>query len=129
MKRNAIPKQKGVFKRVMKALFRYYPVMTTVTIFCLIVNAVISSIPAIFMQNIFSVLEEALNPALHGGAALGWAEVGGVVTKYMLVLIGMYVVSLSFGAIHAQLLAIITQGFLRKIREQMFNGMQDLPVR
>ena len=51
MKRNAIPKQKGVFKRVMKALFRYYPVMTTVTIFCLIVNAVISSIPAIFMQN------------------------------------------------------------------------------
>ena len=66
MKRNAIPKQKGVFKRVMKALFRYYPVMTTVTIFCLIVNAVISSIPAIFMQNIFSVLEEALNPHCTG---------------------------------------------------------------
>ena len=47
----------------------------------------------------------------------------------MLTLIGMYVVSLIFGAIHAQLLAIITQGFLAKMREQMFDGMQDLPIR
>ena len=116
-------KQKGTFSRVMKALFRYYPGMTTLTIIFLVINAIVSSVPAIFMENIYSVIEDAQT------AGLGWGEVGGDITGNMLVLIGMYVVSLIFGAIHAQLLAIITQGFLAKMREQMFDGMQDLPIR
>ena len=30
---------------------------------------------------------------------------------------------------HTQLMAYITQGFLNKMRRQMFDGMQDLPIR
>ena len=79
--------KRGTFPRVMKALFRYYPRMATITIICIIFNAIVSSLPAIFMQNIFSVMEGAL------AAGQGWAEVGGEIVKYMLILIGMYVLS------------------------------------
>ena len=48
-------KQKGTFSRVMKALFRYYPGMTTLTIIFLVINAIVSSVPAIFMENIYSM--------------------------------------------------------------------------
>ena len=115
-------KQKGTFSRVMKALFRYYPGMTTLTIIFLVINAIVSSVPAIFMENIYSVIEDAQR------AGLGWGEVGGDITGNMLVLIGMYVVSLIFGAIHAQLLAIITQGFLAKMREQIPRQMYDVAI-
>jgi len=114
---------KGTFKRVMKSLFHYYPAMMATVIVCLTVNAIVSSLPAIFMQQVFSTIGEALQQGL------GWAEAGGDIIRSMSILISMYVVSLILGAIHAQMLAIITQGYLMKMRMQMFNGMQDLPIR
>ena len=45
-----MPRQKGVFKRAVKSLFKCYPVMTTITVIFIIGNAIISSLPSIFMQ-------------------------------------------------------------------------------
>jgi len=116
-------KHKGVLGRTLKLLFKYYPKMMTVALLCIIFNAVVSSLPSIFMQRLFSVAEEALRV---GG---GWEKYGGLIVRDMLTLIGLYVLSLVSGAIDKQLMAVITQGFLKKVREQMFNGMQDLPVK
>ncbi len=125
MKTNRVktPKKKGTFFRTLKALFHYYPRMATIIVVCIVINGAVSSLPAIFMEKIFTQLSTALE--------LGqtWAQAGGGIIQSMCILIGMYVVSLVLGAIHAQLLAILTQGFLKKMREQMFNGMQDLPIR
>ena len=41
----------------------------------------------------------------------------------------LYVLSLAAGATYNQLMAIITQGSLAKMRKKMFNHMQDLPIR
>lgn len=116
-------KNKGVLGRTIKLLFHYYPKMMTVALLCIIFNAVVSSLPSIFMQRLFSVAEEALR---LGG---GWEKYGGLIVRDMLTLIGLYVLSLVSGALDKQLMAVITQGFLKKVREQMFNGMQDLPVK
>ena len=115
--------EKGVMGRAVKAVFKYYPKMMTVTVIFIILNAIISSIPSIFMERIFSVVEKALLE--HAG----WAEYGGEIVKDMLILIGLYVVSLVMGAVDKQMMAVITQGFLKKMREQMFNGMQNLPIK
>lgn len=128
MAKNASPamkmkKHKGVLGRTLKLLFKYYPKMMTVALLCIIFNAVVSSLPSIFMQRLFSVAEDALR---FGG---GWEKYGGLIVRDMLTLIGLYVLSLVSGAIDKQLMAVITQGFLKKVREQMFNGMQDLPVK
>ena len=125
MPRNNMPKMsapKGTFKRTMKALFHFYPKMVTIALVLIIFNAVISALPAFFMGKIYTVLENA-------DLSLGWAEYGGIITRNMLTLIGLYVVSLVAGAVDKQLMAIVTQGFLKKMRGQMFNGMQDLPIR
>lgn len=47
----------------------------------------------------------------------------------MAVLAVFYVLSLLAGFAYTQLMAVITQGSLAKMREKMFNGMQDLPIK
>ena len=126
-----MPVQKGVLGRTIKMLFKSYPKMVPITLVLIIVNAIISSIPSVFMERIFTVVGDALKAIADGKilATSGWAVYGAEIIKYMLILISLYVVSLISGAINKQLLAIITQGFLKKTREQMFNGMQDLPIK
>ena len=59
-----------------------------------------------------------------------WASVSGQILR----LVGILVVLLRCRAcwpaiLYTQLMAIITQGSLAKMREKMFNGMQDLPIK
>ena len=126
-KSQAMPKrppiQKGTVKRLLKSLFHYYPVMLPIALVCIVINAAISSIPALFMERLYTLLGDALVQNL------GWSDVAADLAGIMGLLIGMYIVSLIAGAVYTQLMAIITQGYLKKMREQMFNGMQDLPIR
>ena len=117
------PIQKGTVKRLLKSLFHYYPVMLPIALVCIVINAAISSIPALFMERLYTLLGDALVQNL------GWSDVAADLAGIMGLLIGMYIVSLIAGAVYTQLMAIITQGYLKKMREQMFNGMQDLPIR
>ncbi len=130
-RRGGMKAPKGTFKRIMKSLFGFYPRMMTFTLILIVFNAVISALPTIFMQHIFSIIGEALDveSAAHLGTTLGWSDVGGEITRTMLLLISLYVISLASGAVDKQLMAIITQGYLKKMREAMFNGMQDLPIK
>ena len=48
--------KKGVLGRVLKSLFCAYPKTTTFALFCITVNAVISSLPSIFMERVFTGL-------------------------------------------------------------------------
>ena len=126
-KSQAMPKrppiQKGIVKRLLKSLFHYYPVMLPIALVCIVINAAISSIPALFMERLYTLLGDALVQNL------GWSDVAADLAGIMGLLIGMYIVSLIAGAVYTQLMAIITQGYRKKMREQMFNGMQDLPIR
>ena len=105
--------------------------MLPIALVCIVINAAISSVPALFMEQLYTLLGDATNPGnpAHLGQTLPWAEVAPAVAGIIGLLIGMYAVSLIAGAVYTQLMAIITQGYLRKMREQMFNGMQDLPIR
>ena len=126
-KSQAMPKrppiQKGIVKRLLKSLFHYYPVMLPIALVCIVINAAISSIPALFMERLYTLLGDALVQNL------GWSDVAADLAGIMGLLIGMYIVSLIAGAVYTQLMAIITQAYLKKMREQIFNGMQDLPIR
>lgn len=115
--------KKGIFKRTVKALFRCSPKTMTVVLICVIFTAVVSSLPSIFMERVFT----SVGKALANNA--GWAEYGGEITQSMLILIGLYIVSLVSAVINKQLLAVVSHVFLKRMREDMFNVMQDLPVK
>ena len=121
-KRLSGAKSAPILLRLIKMLFSFYPVMLPVALGCILFNAIISSIPSIFMQNVISLVEQSWQ-------AGDWAAVGGQILHFVLILVVLYVLSLAAGTVFNQLMAIITQGSLAKMREKMFNGMQDLPIK
>ncbi len=125
----AVRAPRGTFKRIIKSVFKFYPKMMTVTLILIIVNAIISALPSIFMERIFTVIDRAITAWKADPSINAWSVYGGEITRFMLTLIGLYVFSLAAGAVDKQLMAIITQGYLKKMRGYMFNGMQDLPIR
>ena len=58
-----------------------------------------------------------------------WDGVSAQILGLVVVLAIFYVLSLAAGFAFNQLMAVITQGSLAKLREKMFNGMQNLPVK
>ena len=112
----------GVFKRLIKMLFKFYPKMVPITIFGIIFTAVASAIPAVFMQNVISLIEK-WQPVGD------WALASQEIVPNVMVLIVMYVLSIISMTVETQLVAIITQGFLSKMRTTMFEGMQNLPIK
>ena len=48
------PRQKGILKRTIKSVFHFYPKMLTVSLICIIFNAVVSALPSRIMQTGFS---------------------------------------------------------------------------
>ena len=113
---------KGVLGRLIRTIFQFYPVMLPIALVCILINAVVSSIPSIFMQNIILVVEE------HWQSG-DWAAASADVFRLVGLLVIFYIISLAAGVTFQQLMAIITQGSLAKMRKKMFNGMQKLPIK
>ena len=113
---------KGVLRRLLRMLFEFYPVLLPVTMVCIVINAVVSAIPSVFMQNIIQIVDDSYK----GG---DWDSVAGRILGYVAVLVVMYIISLIAGTFYTQMMAIITQGSLKKLREKMFDHMQDLPIK
>ena len=112
----------GTMKRLISMLFRFYPALLPFTIGCILVNACVSALPSLFQQRIIALIELSWRDG-------DWAGVSGKILRLVGILASMYAVSLIAGLIYNRTMAIITQGSLKKFREQMFNGMQDLPIR
>ena len=113
---------KGVLRRLLRTLFEFYPVLLPITMVCIVINAVVSAAPAIFMQNVIQVVDDSYQSG-------DWSAVSGRILTLVAILVAMYIVSLIAGAFYTQMMAIITQGSLKKLREKMFSHMQDLPIR
>lgn len=113
-------------KRTIGRLFRmtcnFYPVLLPASVLCIVFNAVVSSIPSVFMQNIIAVVEGSWQSG-------DWSAVGPQILRLVVLLAVFYLLSLLAGFTYNQLMAIITQGTLKKLRERMFGGMQRLPVK
>lgn len=115
-------RKKGVVGRLLKTMFAFYPVMLPLAVACITMNAAVSSIPSIFMQNVIAIVEASWQTG-------DWVDVGPGILRFVAALAGFYILSLAAGLTYNQCMAIITQGTLKKLREKMFNGMQRLPVK
>ena len=114
--------RKGVFGRLLKLLFRSFPVLLPVAAFCILFNAVAAAVPAIFQQKVIAVIEQWFTSG-------DWPSAKAQIVPLLTVLGGLYVLAALSSVSYSQLMARITQGFLYKVRRAMFNGMQDLPIR
>ncbi len=109
--------------RVVKLFVSSYPRLIPLVVVCIIGAAIVAACPAIFTQQVFAALEEALKNGWD------WPTVSAEILPLIGILAGLYAMSLTFTTVQSQLMAYITQGFLNKLRRKMFDGMQNLPIR
>ncbi len=121
------PKRKMNFKvlgRVVKFLVKSYTVLIPLACVCIILAAIVASIPAVFTQRVLAVITEYLD-----SGNTDYAEAAAEIVPLVLTLVGLYICSITFTTTQTQLMAYITQGFLHKMRCRMFDGMQNLQIK
>ena len=106
----------------LKKFFGFYPVLAPLTVFCILFSAIVAAIPAVFIQRVLAVIERWYQSG-------NWAAARAEILPYIFLLVGLYTLSILSLTLETQLMAVMTQGFLDKMRREMFDGMQDLPIK
>lgn len=115
--------RKHTFRRVIKTVFKAYPVMVPFIIMCIIFSAVVAAMPDVILPTIIKTLEAAVNNKQS------FDEVFPLLSPSLTKLIIFYICALILTVLQTQMLAYMTQGYLSKMRIDMFNKMQNLPIR
>lgn len=108
--------------RVVKLLFHYYPKAVPAAVACILFSAITAALPAIFLEQVTNAIQSCL---MNGTP---WSVASGIIVPKVMILIAFYIISLIAVTLETQMAAVITQGFLDKMRKSMFNGMQSLPI-
>ena len=115
--------RKKSFKRLIKMVLSYYPVLFPLIVVLIITNAILGALPSIFQQNVVAVLQQAWEQGWT------WEVTKPFIVKLVTMLAIIYAIALIIGIVYNQLMAFFTQGVLHKIRKEVFTHMQKLPIR
>ncbi len=114
--------KKGSAGRLFKTLLGFYPTLLPAVMVCILAAAVLNSTGTIFLQQALAVIEGSWESG-------DWASVQPQILRIVVTLACVYAVGLACNTFWNRAMATITQGSLEKLREKMFNHMQDLPIR
>ena len=112
----------GTMARLIKMLFSFFPVLLPLVMAGVILCGLINSIGAVFLQSALEVISTSWQTG-------DWAAAQPKILKIVLTLGAIYLVGNLSSLFWNRYMAVITQGSLEKLREKMFNRMQDLPIR
>ena len=108
-------------KRVIKTLFSLYPVLLPITLAFILLSSAAAAVPDVFIKKVIDIIKRWSETG-------DWAGAKAELIPTMTVLVTIYMIALIMVFVYNQLMAVITQGFLSKMRQKMFNGMQNLPI-
>lgn len=115
-------KKSNTLKRLLKTLINYYKPLIIIVFICIIISAVASLGSSIFIK---TLIDDIIEP----GIKYGFDSVKDDLLKLSIIMGIIYLVGILASFIYNRLMAIITQGFLAKLRLDMFNHMETLPIR
>ena len=121
--KNKTENQLKTLKRLLKMMLSFFPKMLPLILVFIILNAILGALPSIFQQNVVAVLENSWNNNIS------WADTKPQVMHFVFILGGLYALALIISFTYNQLMAFFTQGFLKKVRDEMFEHMESLPIR
>ena len=110
------------FPRLVRYVFRHYPVRIGLTVVCVIMAAIASAVGAIFMQRI---VDTVVTP----GLASGFDAVRATLVRLVLTMGVVFGAGIIGSFIYTRAMAIVTQGTLKHMRDDMFDSMERLPLR
>ena len=123
MPKRDMPKaKKGTLPRVLKLLMEDYKWMFLLAMLCMALYSLGNITPSIFIKNITDIIVRFTQDGT-------WAEVRPQIGRVLVVMVAVLLLTIVFSYLYARLMAVITQGFLDKMRKRMFNKMQGLPIK
>ena len=108
--------------RLLKMLYKYYPVLLPLIGVCIIFSAIVSAIPATFTEKIVTIIKNYYESG-------DWTAAKAEIIPNVIILAVLYILSLASMFLYTQLGVTLTQGFLCKMRRAMFDKMQELPIK
>lgn len=112
---------KGTLSRLFKFLFKYYKTYLIIVAVCILLSAVAGTVSSLFLNQLIL--------AIRDGIESGYGAVSARLMQIICMMAGFYVVGVVSSFIYSRLMAIVTQGFLDKMRQNMFGNMQRLPIK
>lgn len=106
--------QKGTLPRLLKVLLKNYKFHLIFVLFCILVSSITTGSLGIFLKNVITTI---MNKDYSGLISL------------VLLMAGLYVLSILADLTRSLVMAKVTQGFLHDMRVKMFSEMQDLPIK
>ena len=115
-------RRSGTLVRLIKLLFSFYPVLLPLVMAGVLLCGLINSIGSVFLQSALEVISTSWQTG-------DWAAAQPKILQIVLTLGTIYIIGNLVSLFWTRYMAVITQGSLEKLREKMFNHMQDLPIR
>ena len=115
-------KRQGSFGRLIRYLFRYYPLALVITMICIIISSCASVAATAFMQRL---IDECITPGITSGLAAVWQQFVSILTLMGII----YVLGVAAAFIYTRIMAVVTQGTLKHFRVDMFDRMETLPIK
>ncbi len=110
----------GSLNRVFSLLFKTYPIQLILVLFCIVTSVFANLQGTLFLQKL---IDDYISPLLVSGS-MDFSPLAGAILKVM----GFYAVGIAATLLQAILMAFITQGTLRNLRNEMFLKMESLPI-
>ena len=107
--------------RIVKMLFADYKPQLLLVAVCIILTSVASTISSFFLNMFINYINEGLE--------LGLNAVSHKILGAICIMLSIYAVGWVASFLHTRTMAIVTQGFMNKLRKRMFEKMQSLPLR
>ena len=113
--------KKGTTKRLLRYLGKKYTASFIFVIICIILSSVASIAGSLFLQ---TLIDDHITPLLSTPEPVFTGLLGAIGTMALIYLIGVIT-----GYLYNRIMATISQGVLRDIRDEMFVKMEKLPIK
>ncbi|MGE4483502.1 MAG: ABC transporter ATP-binding protein [Oscillospiraceae bacterium] len=118
--RRAAKDAKGTIKRLLSYIFASYKKRFIMVLCCILVSSAATVSASLFLK---VLVDNYIEPMLSG------ANLFGELFKIIILMGLIYLVGILSGFAYQRLMVTISQGVLKKIRDDMFSRMQTLPIK
>ncbi|MBQ6638634.1 MAG: ABC transporter ATP-binding protein [Lachnospiraceae bacterium] len=112
----------NVLGRIIGSVFKAYPAGMVIIILTILMAGAAAVIPDLFIQKIVALIKTF---SISGD----WAAAQPEALKNVIFLVIIYSIAIIGVLVQSQVGAVVTQGYLNKMRNQMFRKMQNLPIK
>lgn len=110
---------KGTIKRLLKYMSKY-KIMFAIVFVCIIISSVTGVASSLFLQ---TLIDDCIMPLIKTGS-----KDFSKLISLILTMAGIFLIGVVSTFIFNRLMAVISQGVLKRVRDEMFAHMQTLPI-